>query len=898
MLRSNERQAVGGLVLAAVSCAVAMAWAALARGDDFTWDSPGSGTANWSNSGNWAGPSGRFPDDPNEQAIFNSPAGMDMPIQNAAMPNGVGKVTFNYTGWTVYTTDPLRMDSISVYGDYNAINCWATGGAGDVVMYPAVEFLTARQNIHTASGATLRILGGFTGYAPIISSFNPTSDNTGVVRLETGSNIASTFLLRQGTLQVATTSSTALGTTSDFTIGDSYTASGANARLLTTVANVTIAKNITVNNISGHEVNATLGGSQASGNTTFTGTVAVNRDTVLTAANADDGTTVAFSNTISGTAGIVKKGDGTVQLGHSNSYAGGTSVQYGKLQLTAGGALPSTTSVSLDNRAGAVLDLNGYSQTVASLSGGGGSGGNVTLGAGTLTVGSGSYAGAITGNGGVSKNTSGTLTLSGSNNYNGLTNITAGTLALGASNVIGAGDVTVNGATAVLSLGAYSDAVGVVALDGGGQITGSGALWSSSDFQLKSGAASAILAGNVGLSKTTAGTVTLGGANAFTGETRIVGGTLRLTHASALQSSTVDMNVADGGALDLNGLSATLGGLKGSRSVTIPSGQVLTIGNNDAGTTYSGALGGGGGGGGLTKAGAGTTILSGPCGYSGTTVVSGGTLQIGDGGTSGSIDTNVTDEANLAFNRFDDVSFARDVSGGGTLTKLGGGKLTLSGNNSYAGTTFVNAGRLLVNGTHSGTGLFAVAPMAWLGGTGSIAGSVRLGAGGVLAPGESIGTLTIAGEVRSASALTGGTFRIELGSTTEGEDYAGLCDLADVGGLLDIKNAAVDFDVYGTPRASAYVFAKYGLLGGSKFATVIDLPAGYSIDYHYQGNQIALVPEPATLSLLALGGPAVMRRRRRETMNFYADPVLLDVAGAVEALPDFNGKAAAGSAEA
>ena len=75
-------------------------------------------------------------------------------------------------------------------------------------------------------------------------------------------------------------------------------------------------------------------------------------------------------------------------------------------------------------RGRAALDLNGNSNTVGSLAGGGATGGNVTLGAGTLTTGgnntSTAYAGNISGGGGLIKTGSGAFTLSGTaNGYSG-----------------------------------------------------------------------------------------------------------------------------------------------------------------------------------------------------------------------------------------------------------------------------------------------------------------------------------------------------------------------------------------------------------------------------------------------------------------------------------------------
>ena len=120
------------------------------------------------------------------------------------------------------------------------------------------------------------------------------------------------------------------------------------------------------------------------------------------------------------------------------------------------------------------------------------------------------------------------MVLSGPNTYTGTTIISDGTLAYGANNVISTGAVTVNGGT--LGMGTFSDSVGTVTVDGGGNITGSGTLTSTGSFEMKSGSVSAVLAGTgIALNKTTSGTVTLSGANTYTGVTTVAGGTLQNT---------------------------------------------------------------------------------------------------------------------------------------------------------------------------------------------------------------------------------------------------------------------------------------------------------------------------------------------------------------------------------
>jgi autotransporter-associated beta strand protein len=155
--------------------------------------------------------------------------------------------------------------------------------------------------------------------------------------------------------------------------------------------------------------------------------------------------TFNFSGAISGSATLTKGSTSSdtalLTLSGANTYTGATIVNGGTLQAgvatvgTTSGAFGVNSAVTLANNSGATLALNGFNNTIGSLTGGGATGGNVTLGSATLTVGSdntspAAYSGVISGTGGLTKSGSGTLTLSGANTYSGVTTINAGTLKL------------------------------------------------------------------------------------------------------------------------------------------------------------------------------------------------------------------------------------------------------------------------------------------------------------------------------------------------------------------------------------------------------------------------------------------------------------------------------------
>jgi len=141
------------------------------------------------------------------------------------------------------------------------------------------------------------------------------------------------------------------------------------------------------------------------------------------------------------------------------------------------------------------------------------------------------------------------------------------------------------------------------------------------------------------LNSTGTGTLILSNANNnYSGGTTISAGTLQLGVDNAIPGNTVAGNVTVTGNLDLNGHNATINGLNGvgivdTFSVGTPT---LTIGANGASGTFSGTIQNSSGTLSLVKAGGGTQTLSGPCTYSGSTTIAGGTLILnsGSGGPS------------------------------------------------------------------------------------------------------------------------------------------------------------------------------------------------------------------------------------------------------------------------
>jgi fibronectin-binding autotransporter adhesin len=320
------------------------------------------------------------------------------------------------------------------------------------------------------------------------------------------------------------------------------------------------------------------------------------------------------------------------------------------------------------------------------------------------TAGNVTYTKVISGTGSVTQAGTGTLTFTGANTYSGTTTISAGTLQVGnggATGALGSGDITDNATLAINRTGTVTLAQ---------HISGTGAF-------KQSGTGTTILASDNTYGGTT--TITAGTLQIGSGGTTGTLGSGAVTDSAALafnrsDTLTVANAISGTGTLTQAGTGTTIltGANTYSGATTISAGA-LQIGNG--GTT--GALGTGAvvdstaltfnrsntltvssaisGAGTLTQAGPGTTILTGANTYGGTTTISAGTLQIGNGGTTGTLGTGaVTDNATLAFNHSDTLTISSAISGTGKIVQSGTGTLRLTTTNSFAGGSDINAGTL------------------------------------------------------------------------------------------------------------------------------------------------------------------------------------------------------------
>lgn len=362
------------------------------------------------------------------------------------------------------------------------------------------------------------------------------------------------------------------------------------------------------------------------------------------------------------------------------------------------------------------------------------------------------------------------------------------------------------------------------------------------------------------------GTTKLTGANTYTGGTTISAGTLQ---------------IGDGG---------TTGSLSGD----VTNNSAMIFSRTDA-LNYGGDISGTGS---LTKSGTGTLTLTGANSFSGGTTISAGTLQIGDGGTSGSLSGDVVNNGAMIFNRSDALTYDGDISGTGALTKSGAETLILTGANTYTGGTTISAGTLQVgdggslagdiinnsamvfnsstaqslssvlsgtgtltksgtgtltltgNNTYSGGTTVSAGKLVVNGSTGEITlnggtlsgsgtvGTVAANSGSTIAPGNSIGTLNVTGDT---SFATGSTYAVEVDKNGNSDKIAATGTVTiDTGATVSIlaENGTDDGSTYAPSTAYTIVTADTAVTG--TFDVVTETFAFLDASLSYDPNNVYL----------------------------------------------------------
>ncbi len=283
------------------------------------------------------------------------------------------------------------------------------------------------------------------------------------------------------------------------------------------------------------------------------------------------------------------------------------------------------------------------------------------------------FAGTITGGGALLKQGSGTVTLSGVNSYRGGTRIEGGVLAISSDAALGEGDLEILSST--------------LRTTGNMVITRRvGISDATFDVANETYLTLANVQGNQ-LTKTGSGYLTLTGTQNYSGPTFVEGGFLKLENGF-LSTSEVHLTSANFYLVDSTGVLA-------------------------ADITGSGTF---------ARSGAGASILTGTVAPTIATVIESGTLQIGNGGTTGAITGNVLNQGTLSVNRSDAYTYGGEISGSGSVLKLGSGTLTLSGTSAFGGALSPEAGTLNITGhvtSASVSGIASSGTTAWLNISGS-----------------------------------------------------------------------------------------------------------------------------------------------------------------------------------
>jgi autotransporter-associated beta strand protein len=476
--------------------------------------------------------------------------GSTLNITQPGNPLGATNGVQTTTGFgSTILTDPSGVAYATVGGSdwaaKDSTNAWIVGGStlsgfytpdtGNALTPATNADMSVPGTTNVASGTTLSSLRFNNPAADTISITGGQTLITGGI-LETPSVLGNADLISGGSLEGISGK--------DLVLIQNNTTAGGALTISSVVADNTSATALTKSG---------LGTVVLSGPNTYTGVTYINAG-VLNAGVAESATVSGpFGKSAAANAGSIVFGGGTLQFSALNNtdYSGRFA----------------TTAQPI------VIDTNGRSVTFATSL--------MPATAGSLQL--------VDSNG-----TPGTLTLGVANTYTGPTTVTGGTLAVGIANAIGIGSaVTVNGGT--LSLASFNDSVASVSLQGGSITGGAGILTSSATYDVRSGSVGAILNGGNGLTKSTSGAVTLGGANIYSGATNVSAGALIV---SGSLTGTTSVSVANLASLEVDGslnkaaaitVNGTLQGTGNVGAVSVTNGGTLAPGYA-VGSTTSGTL--------------------------------------------------------------------------------------------------------------------------------------------------------------------------------------------------------------------------------------------------------------------------------------------------------------------
>ena len=488
-------------------------------------------------------------------------------------------------------------------------------------------------------------------------------------------------------------------------------------------------------------------GSIAIGSNTTTGSIqssSIINHASLRFARSNDYT---YSGVISGVGQIIKEGAATLFLTGNNTYLGTTSILEGTLSIgnnTTAGAIAG----NIYNNAALIFNRSNdytYSGVISGtgtvtkngagalyLTGNNTCSGTTTISAGTLYIGNNTttgeiagninntstlsfyrsddytYIGAIWGAGNVIKQGTGTLFLTANNTYTGTTTISAGTISVGnnstagaiAGNIIlnnnttlqfarsneliyngvisGSGEVTNIGTGIIAFTGVNTYSGGTTISNGtlviymGGSITGN--ITNNANLMFNTNSEytySGVISGTGSVSKIGLQTLIFTGNNTYSGGTTINAGSLSVGNGGTTGAILASGNIENHGNIIFNRtINQSISGIiSGTGSVTKLSGSELNFSGNNS--------------------------------YTGITTISEGSILIS--GANGNIQGNIVNNGLLRFMKSAFYTYSGVISGSGSVNNEASGTIIFSGNNTYSGTTNINAGSIYIgNNTASG----------------------------------------------------------------------------------------------------------------------------------------------------------------------------------------------------
>jgi fibronectin-binding autotransporter adhesin len=516
-------------------------------------------------------------------------------------------------------------------------------------------------------------------------------------------------------------------------------------------------------------------------------------NTGLVAAISAGTNTVA--GTVSGAGDLTQNGTGRSILTGANIYTGATTVLQGTLQVGNGlsGSIAASSPVKVAGGTLAIDLANGatFANNVANT-------GLVT----TISSGTNTLSGVVADTGAFTQNGAGRTILTGANTYTGATTVLQGTLQVGngtTGSISPASPVTVSGGTpaSTRAVSAAGQKIAKAAAVGGGTLA----------LDLANGAIFANQIANAGLVTTVAaGTNTLSGimsgpgaftqngpgltiltaANTYTGATTVLQGTLQAGAPAVIPTASAVL-VNTGATFDLDGRPQSVGSIAngpgGGGAIALGT-ATLTTGNDGTNTAFAGIISGPGA---VTKTGVGTWTVSGSNTYTGATTVAAGTLKAGAahviaatsavnlhaggmldldgfsqsiGSLAGAGPVELGAATLVTGNDNSSTVYSGTISGPGATQKVGAGTWDLTGNNTYAGLTTIDAGTLAVDGAIAGDALVSAGILR---GVGKIGGNAVNNA--MVIPGtlSAPGTLTIGGNYNQNAP---GSFDVRLASAS------------------------------------------------------------------------------------------------------------------------------------